>query len=81
MSLLVSLKSSLPELARDRLPFLRRIGAEGTPYRAPSRVMDEGGFFRFGRVAIFCFDQFECADSVDVGEGFFPEAAFADVVG
>src|SRR5208282_1978238 len=35
----------------------------------------------FGRVAIFCFDQFEGADGVDVGEGFFPEAAVANVMG
>jgi len=50
------------------------------PASHPSRVANEDGFFRFGRVAIFRFDQFEGADGVDVGEGFFPEAAFADVM-
>ena len=69
------------ELVRDRLPFLRRVRAKGTRHRAPSRVADEDGFSRFGRVAVFCFDQFEGADGVDVGEGFFPEAALADVMG
>ena len=70
-----------PELVRDRLPVLRRRGAKGARHRAPSRVSRDDGFFRFGRVAVLRFDLFESADGFDVGEGFFPEAAFADAVG
>jgi hypothetical protein len=68
-------------LARDRLPFLRWTGAQGPRHRTPSRIAHEDRFFRFGRVAVFYFYQFECSDGFDVGEGFSPEAAFADVVG
>ena len=68
-------------MARDRLPFLRRIGPEGVRHRAPSGVFGEQGFFRVGGVAVFGFDLFQRADGLDVVEGFFAKAAFADAVG
>lgn len=70
----------LAQLVCCRLPFPRRIRAKRIRHCAPSRVADENGFFRFGRVAVIRFDQFEGADGFDVGVGFFPAAAFADVV-
>ena len=75
------LSRAAPDPASNRLLFLRRIGAKGARHRAPSGVADEGGVSRLGRVVVFRCDQSECADGFDVREGFFPEAAFGDMVG
>ena len=69
------------ELTRDRLPFLRRIRPEGVRHRSPSRVSGKLGLLRFRCGAVFRLDLFQRADGLDVGEGFFAKAPFADAVG
>jgi len=75
------LSRAAPDLCLHRLLFMRRIGAEAVRHRAPSSVADEDAVSRLGRVVVFRCDQSECADGFDVREGFFPEAAFGDMVG
>jgi hypothetical protein len=65
---------------RYGLPFLRRKGTEGVRHRSPAGVSGEHGLLRLGGVAALGFDLFESADSLNVGEGFFPNAAFTDAV-
>jgi len=49
-------------------------------YRAPPVVAGQDGLLRVAGVPVIRFKPFQRADGFDVGERFFPEAAFTDPV-
>jgi hypothetical protein len=66
---------------RDAFPFVRgRIGKD-IRQCAPAHIAGKDGFFVIGRIAVFCFNPFECFDGGDVALRLRMRAALSDAVG